>query len=81
MPDPLVVGIDPHRKTNTVCMMDRHGDEVCDRFTVQNNRPGTDAFVHEVALRVLEGDFDAIHIASEAFTTGHLSKMLTHSML
>ena len=66
MSDPLVVGIDPHRKTNTVCMMDRHGDEVCDRFTVQNNRPGTESFVHEVALRVLEGDLDAIHIASEA---------------
>ena len=58
MSDPLVVGIDPHRKTNTVCMMDRHGDEVCDRFTVQNNRPGTDAFVHEVALRVVIGHTD-----------------------
>jgi transposase len=66
MSQPLVVGIDPHRKTNTVCVMDREGEEVCDRFTVQNNRPGTAAFVREVAQRALEGDFDAIHIAAEA---------------
>ena len=62
----LLVGVDPHRKTNTVCMMDRDGQEVCDRFAVQNNRPGTVAFVREVAQRVVEGDFDAIHIATEA---------------
>jgi len=66
MSHPLLVGIDPHRKTNTVCMMDREGQEVCDRFTVQNNRPGTAALVREVAQRVVEGDFDAIHIATEA---------------
>jgi transposase len=66
MSHPLLVGIDPHRKTNTVCMMDREGQEVCDRFTIQNNRPGTAALVREVAQRVVEGDFDAIHIATEA---------------
>jgi transposase len=49
-----------------VCMMDREGQEVCDRFTIQNNRPGTAALVREVAQRVVEGDFDAIHIATEA---------------
>ena len=66
MSHPLLVGVDPHRKTNTVCMMDREGEEAGDRFTVQNNRPGTAAFVREVAQRAVEGDFDAIHIASEA---------------
>ena len=49
-----------------MCIMDREGEEAGDRFTVQNNRPGTAAFVREVAQRALEGDFDAIHIASEA---------------
>ena len=66
MSNPLLVGVDPHRKTNTVCTMDREGQETGDRFTVQNNRPGTAAFVREVAQRAVEGDFDAIHIASEA---------------
>jgi transposase len=47
-------------------MMDQEGQEVGDRFTVQNNRPGTAALVREVAQRVVEGDFDAIHIATEA---------------
>lgn len=66
MSNPLWVGVDPHRKTNTVCMMDQDGHEVGKRFTVQNNRPGTEAFVREVALRMVEGDFEAIHIADEA---------------
>jgi transposase len=47
-------------------MMDQDGHEVGKRFTVQNNRPGTEAFVREVAERAVEGDFDAIHIADEA---------------
>ena len=66
MSNPLLVGIDPHRKTNTMCVMDREGDEVCDRFTVQNNRPGTESFVREVAQHTVEGGFDAIHVAAEA---------------
>jgi transposase len=66
MSNPLWVGVDPHRKTNTVCLMNQDGHEVGKRFTVQNNRPGTAAFVREVAQRVVEGDFDAIHIANEA---------------
>ena len=70
MSHPLLVGVDPHRKTNTVCMMDQEGREACDRFTVQNNRPGTAAFVREVAQRVVEGEFDAIHIAFHIPTYG-----------
>ena len=66
MSNPLWVGVDPHRKTNTVCMMDRDGHEIGTRFTVQNNRPGAEAFAREVARCMIEGDFDAIHIADEA---------------
>lgn len=83
MSNPLWVGVDPHRKTNTVCVMDQEGHEVGKRFTVQNNRPGTEAFVREVAQRVVEGDFDAIHIANEA--TGwywwHFFQTLEHDPL
>ncbi|MBC7249525.1 MAG: IS110 family transposase [Anaerolineae bacterium] len=66
MSNPLLVGVDLHRKTNTVCLMDGQGREVAPRFTVENNRPGTEAFIHQVARRVVAGDFDAIHIAAEA---------------
>lgn len=66
MSNPLLVGVDPHRKTNVASTMDQAGVEVGDRFTVQNNRPGTEAFVQEIAHRAVEGGFDAIHIATEA---------------
>jgi len=41
MTDPLLVGVDVHRKTNTVRFMDIAGSEVGARFTVDNNLPGT----------------------------------------
>jgi transposase len=46
--------------------MDRQGQEVARRFTVANNRPGTETFMRQVAQRVVEGDFDAVQIAAEA---------------
>jgi hypothetical protein len=66
MTHPLLVGVDVHRKTNTVALMDSQGHEVGRRFTVDNNCPGSQAFIQQVAARVAEGDFDAIHIAAEA---------------
>jgi len=44
MSNPLLVGVDVHRKSNTVCLMDRQGREIAPRFTVDNNRPGTETF-------------------------------------
>jgi transposase len=66
MSNPLIVGVDVHRKTNTICLMDRQGEETGPRFTVDNNTPGTQAFIQQVTQQVLAGDFDAIHIAAEA---------------
>ena len=65
MSNPLLVGVDVHRKTNTVCFMDGRGQEVAPRFTVDNNHPSTDAFIQQVAQQVVAGDFDAIEIAAE----------------
>ena len=45
MSHPLLVGADVHRKTNTLCLMDREGQEVGPRLTVENNRPGTQVFI------------------------------------
>jgi transposase len=46
--------------------MDSKGQEIADRFSLDNNRPGTLSFVRQVAQSVSSGDFDAIHIAAEA---------------
>jgi len=64
MSNPLLVGVDVHRKSNTVCLMDRQGQETGPRFTVDNNRPGTEAFIQRVAQQVVAGNFDAIYIAA-----------------
>jgi len=66
MSNPLLVGVDVHRKSNTVCLMDRQGQEIGPRFTVDNNRPGTEALIQRVAQQVAAGHFDAIYIAAEA---------------
>jgi Transposase len=64
--NPLLVGVDVHRATNTVCLMHRQGREVARRFTVANNRPGTDTCIRHLAQQIEDGDFDAMHIAAEA---------------
>jgi len=46
--------------------MDRQGREVTPRFSVDNNRPGTETFIQNVARQVVAGHFDAIYIAAEA---------------
>jgi len=66
MSNPLLVGIDPHRRTNTVCLMDGHGRELGRRFTVDNNRPGAATFVQHVTKAAQAGSFDRIEVASEA---------------
>jgi transposase len=66
MSSPLLVGVDVHRKSNTVCLMDRQGQEVAPRFAVENNEPGTQVFIRQVAQQVVAGDFEAIKIAAEA---------------
>jgi transposase len=66
MSNSLLVGVDVHRKTNTICLMDDQGREVAPRFTVDNNRPGTEHFIQQLAQQILTGDFDAIEIAAEA---------------
>src|ERR671916_1023220 len=66
MANPVVIGVDPHPATNTSAFMDAQGHELAPRCTLPNNRPGTEAFVQQVAHLVAAGDFDAIHIATEA---------------
>jgi hypothetical protein len=66
MSNPLLVGADVHRKTNTICLVDSQGREVAPRFTVDNNRLGTHVFIQRVPQQLGAGNFDAIEIAGEA---------------
>ena len=66
MSNPLLVGVDVHRQSNTVCLMDGQGRKVGSPFTVDNNRPGAAAFIQRVAQQVVAGNFDAIEVAAEA---------------
>ena len=66
MTNPLLVGVDVHRKTNVVCPMDVSGREVGQHFKVDNDLPGTAAFVDKVSSLAEEGGYDAILVAAEA---------------
>jgi len=66
MSNPLLVGIDVHRKTNTVALMERNGREVAPPFTVANNRPGTAALAQKLGAFAAEEGYDAIQVAAEA---------------
>lgn len=66
MTNPLFVGVDVHRKTNTFCLMDESGGQVMPSFTLDNNRPGTQTFVQQVAERMEAGGFSELQVAAEA---------------
>ncbi len=62
----LIAGADVHRKTNTYCLMRQDGQEVVPRFTLSNNRPGTQALLEKVR-QIMEADgFTELRLAAEA---------------
>jgi transposase len=65
-PQVLVVGVDPHRATHMVCVMDRDGREVCQRFRISNNRVGVQQLAHRLNDVAQSGRFDHIQLATEA---------------
>lgn len=68
-PPALLVGVDIHRQTNVVQMMDGQGQPMTKKLRLANNRPGTARLVDQLAEVARTGNFDRIHIAAEA--TGH----------
>lgn len=62
----LLVGVDIHRRTNVVQVMDGQGQVLTTALEVDNNRPGTAALVAQLAETAQGGNFDQIHIAAEA---------------
>jgi len=62
----LIVGVDTHRKTNTFCLMDQNGVEQRPRFTLDNNRPGTQRFIEQVSEVMDSEEFTELRLAAEA---------------
>jgi transposase len=62
----LIVGVDVHRRTNVMLVMDGHGDVVEDHRHFANNGTGTSRFTDYLALMAQSGGFHTIHIAAEA---------------
>jgi transposase len=66
MSNPLVVGVDPHRRINVASLMDRDGQEVVPRRRFENNRPGTAALTQSLIQQMQTGGFDSLRLATEA---------------
>jgi transposase len=62
----LVVGIDPHRATNMVCVMNRAGKELCKRFRINNNRSGVQQLATRLNDLAQTGGYDRVELATEA---------------
>jgi len=62
----LFVGVDIHRRTNVVQVMNGQGQVLTPSLRLTNNRPGTDQLAAHLAELAVAGNFEAIHIAAEA---------------
>ena len=62
----LLVGVDVHRQQNVFCVMDQDGQELSDRFALDNNRPGTQELVDRLAHLMQEGDYEQLQLGAEA---------------
>ena len=66
MGQPLIVGVDPHRKNNVMQLMDNQGQVLGLPLRVANNQPGTAAFIEHVVEQMESGQYEGVQLASEA---------------
>ncbi|MBV7335315.1 IS110 family transposase [Chloroflexi bacterium TSY] len=66
MNNPLLVGVDVHRKQNVFSVMDESGNEIGARFRADNNRPGTAQTIEQLRGQMESGDYDGLQIGAEA---------------
>lgn len=62
----LLVGVDVHRRTNVVQVMDGQGQVLTPPLRLANNRAGTAELSARLAEIAQTGHFNAIYIAAEA---------------
>jgi transposase len=66
MGNPLVVGVDVHRKRNTVCVMDTMGREIDHQLSVANTPAGTKTLAEHLHALASSEQCDSLRIACEA---------------
>jgi transposase len=66
MTQELTVGVDIHRQQNVFSVMDGEGEELTSAFACDNNQPGTQAAVGQIAGLMAAGGYDQVRIAAEA---------------
>ena len=66
MNNPLLVGVDVHRKENVFALMDSAGNELGTRFRTANNRPGTAQTMATLLEHLACGEYDGLQIGAEA---------------
>jgi len=66
MPNPLLVGLDVHLKTQSVCVMDVMGAVLDDKLSVPNTPAGAAALADYLQALASRGGYDAFRIAAEA---------------
>jgi transposase len=66
MHNPLLVGVDVHRRQNVICLMDAQGQELGPPVRVANNRPGTQNLVQQLGQVMESQPFDGIRVSAEA---------------
>jgi len=64
--NPLVVGVDSHRQSNVVRLLDRHGHVIGKPLHIHNNRPGIAVLAQQLQTVVQQGRYDGIQLATEA---------------
>lgn len=64
--DSLLIGVDIHRRTNVVQIMDGQGQVLTRTMRVDNNQPGTMRLIEQLAETARQGNFASIHLAAEA---------------
>jgi len=62
----LLVGIDPHRRTNTAQLMDSTGQVIGPAVRFPNNKPGAAGFIEQLTTQARTGQYDRLRIATEA---------------
>jgi transposase len=62
----LLVGVDPHRATHTVCIMNQDGHELCARFRVPNNRRGVQLLARRLNDLAQADGYTQVRLAIEA---------------
>ncbi len=73
--NPLLVGVDVHRKTNTICLMNRYGQEIGQRLSVPNNRQGTATLARAIGAKQSE-KFARLHRKADVIDSKEMAVVL-----